>query len=127
MNKKLAIQFQKMLHLKSFLFKDSNKFVGARWLTQQDSNVCPVCRFLGEQNWLPFDAFPDISQAHSQLGGPNWKSSDEDCRCTTDFMRRKFTAEELLIGPKEIEDKWFAYYATLSKQEKEIKLCSCKK
>ena len=126
MEKRQAITYQRLLRARALLAKESNKFVGARWVTAGDDRVCPVCEFLGSQGWLPFDSFPDIASAHSQLGGPNWKSADADCRCTTDFMRRTFTQEELDLGPEGVQQRWFDAYARLSK-DSPVRMCGCHK
>lgn len=102
--------------------KPKEEYVQERWISESDNDTCPVCNFLDGLGWVSFGALPDYREAHSKLGGPNWKSTDGECRCGIDYKRGK---NDTIQTFAETEQLWFITYANLSKEQKEIKACKC--
>lgn len=102
--------------------KSKSEYIQERWLSEKDDETCPICVFLSGLGFVSFGALPDYREAHSKLGGPNWKSSDAECRCGIDYKRGK---SENIQTFAETEQLWFITYANLSAEQKEIKACKC--
>jgi hypothetical protein len=101
---------------------DKATYMQERWIAQNDKDTCPVCLFLAGLEWVQLGALPEYERAHSQLGGPNWKSGDGSCRCYKDYRRG---TDGTVRSFEETKRLWYVTYQNLSAQQKSQTFCKC--